>query len=81
MYTFADIPAMQKTTENIDYHLSNDPAKSDFWRRGIDVYVGSFPDVNGPDFVIDPTDEKGIEIFKSFCRQMAAHYKTLNSIT
>jgi hypothetical protein len=77
MYKYNDIPAMQKVTENIDEHLSTDSNKSDFYRIGIEVYVGTFTDVSGPDFVIDPQDEKGIAIFREFASKMAEHYKSL----
>lgn len=77
MYEYADIPAMQQRTENIDDQLTHDTNKSDFWRVGIEVYVGTFTDVSGPSFVIDPHDKKGIEIFRQFCQQMAEHYKSL----
>lgn len=46
-------------------------------QNGVYVYVDSDPDVSGPDFIIDPTDTKGIEIFREFAARMAAHYKTL----
>lgn len=75
MYDYIDMQAMQQRVENIDQHITHD--KGDFFRTGVEVYVGSFPDVSGPDLVIDPNDEKGIEIFNSFCKQMAEHYKTL----
>lgn len=74
IYEFADIPAMQETAENIDSIMTN---KSDFWRVGIEVYVGVFTDVSGPSFVIDPADTEGIAIFREFATKMAAHYKTL----
>lgn len=79
MYDHTDIPAMQQRVANIDSALSYNPdvSKNDFYRVGIEVYVGSFPDVSGPDFIIDSLDEKGIEIFRQFCRQMAEHYKSL----
>lgn len=77
MYQFADIPAMQELTANIDNYVTHDANKSDFWRVGIEVYVGTFTDVSGPSFVIDPTDAKGIEIFREFAARMAAHYKSL----
>jgi len=46
-------------------------------RYGVKVYVDSDPDIIAPDFAIDPADEKGLEIFRRFCGQMAEHYKTL----
>jgi hypothetical protein len=46
-------------------------------RYGIGVYVDTDPDSIGPDFFIDPADEKGIEIFREFAAKMAAHYNTL----
>ena len=36
----------------------------DFYRTGIEIYVGSFPEVSCPDLVIDPQDHKGVELFK-----------------
>lgn len=79
MYRYHDTTQFEKNTESIDDRLSSDVVKSDFWRFGVAVYVGSDPDVSGPEFIIDPFDEKGIEIFKSFCQQMAEHYKHLNN--
>jgi hypothetical protein len=46
-------------------------------RHGVGVYVDTNPDDVSPDFVIDPTDEKGIAIFREFAAKMAEHYKTL----
>lgn len=46
-------------------------------RYGVYVYVDSDPDYVSPDFVIDPADEKGIELFREFAAKMAVHYKTL----
>lgn len=48
-------------------------------RYGVEVYVDTDPDFIAPDFAIDPADIKGIEIFRSFCLQMAEHYKTLKN--
>lgn len=44
---------------------------------GVSVYICTNPDDVGPDFVIDPADTKGIEIFREFATKMAEHYKTL----
>jgi hypothetical protein len=46
-------------------------------RYGINIYVDTDPDWSGPDFIIDPLDEKGIAIFREFAAKMAAHYNTL----
>ena len=46
-------------------------------RYGVSVYVDTDPDSCGPDFTIDPADEKGIAIFREFAAKMAAHYKSL----
>lgn len=78
IYEFADLPAMQETAENINDIITHDVSKSDFWRVGIEVYVGCFTDVSGPSFVIDPADTQGIAIFREFAAKMAAHYKSLN---
>lgn len=56
---------------------SEDAAKKNITKYGVQVYVDSVCDMVDSDFYIDPADEKGIEIFRSFCLQMAAHYKTL----
>lgn len=80
MYQFANIPDMLETVENIDNYVTHDANKSDFWRAGIEVYVGTYTDVSGPSFVIDPADTKGISIFREFAAKMAAHYKSLNHV-
>jgi hypothetical protein len=80
MYQFADIPDMLETVENIDNYVTHDVNKSDFWRVGIEVYVGTFADVSGPSFVIDPADTKGVAIFREFASKMAEHYKSLNHV-
>jgi hypothetical protein len=79
MYQYADIPDMLETVENIDNYVTHDTNKSDFWRVGIEVYVGTFTDVSGPSFVIDPADAKGIAIFREFAAKLAAHYKSLTN--
>jgi hypothetical protein len=48
-------------------------------RHGVSVYVNTNPDDVSPDFIIDPTDIKGIAIFREFAAKMAEHYKTLNN--
>lgn len=75
MYQHHDIPSMQQRAENIDDDLIM--TTGDFYRIGVEVYVGTFADISGPTFVIDPMDIKGIEIFRSFCHKLAAHYKSL----
>lgn len=47
-------------------------------RYGVNIYVDTDPDGCGSDFHIDPADEKGLQILRSFCRQMADHYKRLS---
>lgn len=46
-------------------------------RYGVSVYVDTDADWIGPDFLIDPADEKGLKIFREFASKMAEHYKSL----
>lgn len=46
---------------------------------GISVYICTNPDDVGPDFVIDPADEKGKAIAREFFAKIAEHYKTLDN--
>lgn len=46
-------------------------------RYGVRVFVDTDPDWIAPDFVIDPTDEKGLAIFREFAAKMIEHYKSL----
>ncbi|HEX6427965.1 MAG TPA: hypothetical protein VF008_09780 [Niastella sp.] len=48
-------------------------------RYGVSVFVDSDPDWVGADFVIDPEDKEGLNIFREFAAKMAAHYKQLKS--
>lgn len=77
MYDYYSIPDQIKGAEQAIEETTKGRLESDFYRVGIEIYVGVFTDVSGPTFKIDPKDEKGIEIFRSFCRQMAEHYKGL----
>ena len=72
-YQYHDMIIMQKIAEG----LSVNAHTGDFYRTGIEIYVGSFPDVSGPDLVIDPMDHKGVELFKEFAAKLAEHYKTI----
>lgn len=68
---------MQKDAE---IFANSDLSKhGDFYRTGIEIYVGSFPDVSGPDLVIDPLDHKGVELFKEFAAKLSNHYKTIKN--
>lgn len=69
MYTFYPIQDMITGAEN----AATKPVE----RYGVKVYVDTDPDFIAPDFAIDPADQKGLEIFRTFCRQMAEHYKSL----
>jgi hypothetical protein len=69
MYKYRTIPELIKSAEAaITLPVS---------RFGIGVYVDGDPDVAGPDIYIDPTDTKGISIFREFAAKIAEHYKTL----
>lgn len=81
MYQYNDIQAMQRTAENIDEMVAPGTGYGDFYRTGIEIYIGSFPDVSGPDLVIDPHDHKAVELFKEFAGKLAAHYSTLKTQT
>lgn len=71
MYTRFTIPELIQSTEAaLAYPIEHA-------RTGVSVYVDCNPDDVSPDFVIDPADTKGIEIFREFAARMAAHYKTL----
>jgi hypothetical protein len=48
----------------------------DFKRQGIQVWIGSWPEIAGPDFFIHPDDERGVELFKEFAGKIAEHYGT-----
>jgi hypothetical protein len=77
MYEYYPIKDQIVGAEKAVEEIKKGPADSDFWRTGVEVYVGSFPDVSGPNFVIDPKDEKGIDIFREFAIKIADHYKSL----
>lgn len=47
-------------------------------RYGVSVYVDKDADWCGADFIIDPADKAGIELFRQFAAKMAEHYKSLN---
>jgi hypothetical protein len=75
IYQYHDITQMQKVAEGLSVNVQI----GDFYRTGIEIYVGGFPDVSGPDLVIDPTDHKGVELFKEFAAKLADHYKTVTT--
>jgi hypothetical protein len=56
---------------------AEEAAKMEIIRYGVIVYVDSDPDFVGADFLIDPNDKKGIEIFRRFAKEIAEHFKTL----
>lgn len=73
IYEYHDMVQMQKVAEGLAVNVH----AGDFYRTGIEIYVGSFPDVSGPDLVIDPTDHIGVELFKEFAGKLAKHFKTI----
>jgi hypothetical protein len=75
IYQYNDMVQMRKIAEGLaaNVHIG------DFYRTGIEIYVGSFPDVSGPDLVIDPNDHKGVELFREFAAELADHYKTVTT--
>jgi hypothetical protein len=76
MYQYYDMDQMQKVATEMPSDIEKG-AIGDFYRTGIEIYVGSFPDVSGPDLVIDPHDHAAVELFKDFAGKLAEHYKNL----
>lgn len=73
-YKYNEVNRMLKNAEGCTGDIN---CIGDFYRTGIEIYVGSFPDVSGPDLVIDPHDKKGVELFKEFAGKLAEHYATI----
>jgi hypothetical protein len=69
MYTYYNINQLQANAQ--------DATIKPVIAIGVSVYVNTNPDDVSPDFIIDPTDTKGITIFREFASKMAEHYKTL----
>lgn len=74
-YKYFNMGQLQEVAENLVTNIEI----GDFYRTGVEIYVGSFPDVSGPDLVIDPCDREGIELFKEFASKLAAHYRTIRN--